>query len=235
LKFFRFLFAIGMLWALQAISSAPRVTDLPVNAAVLESVNSNALYSSLQLNKLGLSYQAFDLALKGMKKLFAEGKLSRTDVISIADLSQSSCKKRLYVINLETQQVIFQTYVAHGRNSGDEFATAFSNESSSYKSSLGFFTTMDTYTGEHGLSLHLRGEEKGINDHAFDRAIVMHAADYVSPDFIRQTGRLGRSLGCPAVATEICKPVINAIKGGSCFFIYYPEKNYSAHSRLLNS
>ena len=121
---------------------------------------------------------------------------------------------------------MFNTYVAHGRNSGEEFAINFANTINSYKSSLGFYITGNTYQGKHGLSLRLKGIEKGINDDAEKRGIVMHGAKYVSESFIKQCGRLGRSEGCPAVPEELCTPIVNFIKDGSCVFVYYPDKNY---------
>jgi hypothetical protein len=129
---------------------------------------------------------------------------------------------------------LFNTLVAHGRNTGEEFAKFFSNEPSSYKSSLGFYSTKNTYNGQHGLSLTLAGQEPGYNSNAESRAIVMHGADYVCNQFACTNGRLGRSLGCPAVSYELSMPIINTIKNGSCLFVYYPDSKYLASSKLLN-
>ena len=129
--------------------------------------------------------------------------------------------------------LLFNTLVAHGKNTGEEFARSFSNEPESHKSSLGFYTTKDTYQGEHGLSLKLEGKEPGFNDKAEARSIVMHGAGYVCDNFICQFGRLGRSFGCPSVPYGEHEQIINAIKGGSCLFIYYPDKKYLTASRLV--
>lgn len=192
------------------------------------------LYDATGLKDHGLTYEAFTLAIKGKEKLEAAGKLEKTNLITIADFSQSSCKKRLYVIDLLEQKILFQTFVAHGRNSGEEYAQSFSNEPQSYKSSLGFYTTMESYTGEHGTSLRLMGQEAGINSNAFERAIVIHGAAYVSQQFVNQNGRLGRSQGCPALPDDQCADIINLVKNGSCIFLYYPDKNYLSQSALLH-
>lgn len=162
-------------------------------------------------------------ALSGYEKVVKEQLLNRPEVITIIDFTLSSDKKRLWVIDLIHQKVLFNCLVAHGRNSGESVAEHFSNNPGSYASSPGFYITGETYTGKHGLSLTLDGIEKGINDKARERAIVIHGADYVSADFIRKNGRLGRSLGCPAVPEELKEGIIQAIKGGSCLFIYAPK------------
>ncbi len=190
------------------------------------------VYQKLKLSEIGLSKVAFDLAVKGWGKLKRTGEVSK-NVISICDFTQSSNNKRLYVIDLVKGQLLFNTLVAHGRNTGEEFARSFSNTPSSYKSSLGFYTTKGTYSGEHGLSLKLEGEEPGFNDKAEDRAIVMHGADYVCDKFICNFGRLGRSFGCPSVPYELHQQIINTIKDGSCLFVYYPDKKYLSSSKLL--
>ena len=128
---------------------------------------------------------------------------------------------------------MYWTLLAHGRNSGENFATSFSNRSGSYQSSLGFFRTAETYNGGNGYSLRLDGLEKGINDKARPRAVVIHGADYCSEDFIRSTGRLGRSFGCPALPQELNKPIINTIKDGSLLFIYADKPEYYSLSKVL--
>lgn len=196
-----------------------------------DNLSALTIYNRLGLDKLGLNQRAFTTAITGWQKLKNVNALS-SNIISIVDFTQSSNNKRLYIIDLEKGKLLFNTFVAHGRNTGEEFAAAFSNIPSSYQSSLGFYTTGSTYTGKHGLSLTLKGVERGFNDKAEERAIVMHGADYVSTEFIAQNGRLGRSFGCPAVSYELHQPVINTIKDGSCLFIYYPDKNYFASSAL---
>jgi len=191
------------------------------------------IYDSLRLNLMGLSQQAFQYAMQGFDYLSKAGKIANDKVISIVDFSQPSSKKRLFVIDLEQYKVVFNTYVAHGMNSGKEYAEQFSNRPESNQSSLGFYETMDTYNGKNGYSLHLQGLEKGINDNADNRAIVMHGAEYVSEETIQSLGYLGRSWGCPAIPEKLHKPIINKIKNGTCLFIYSPNKNYFIHSQIL--
>lgn len=187
------------------------------------------LYDSLDLKKQGLSETAFFYAWYGFQKM----KLGK-QIMAIADFSQSSCKKRLYVIDLLKKKLILNTFVAHGRNSGQEYAKNFSNDNSSYQSSLGFYRTLGTYQGKHGLSLRLEGLEKGINDRAYERAIVMHGADYVSESFIKNTGRLGRSQGCPAVSIADSKKLIQLLYDGAGLFIYSQNPGYLKKSPLLS-
>lgn len=191
-----------------------------------------SVYDSLQLNLKGLSQQAFDYAKRGLDKLIKEGKLLNGTIISIIDFSEPSNKKRLFVIDLSNYKVIYNTLVAHGKNTGREWATSFSNQNSSYKSSPGFYITKETYQGKNGYSLKLEGQEKGINDMAYERGIVMHGAEYVSDAFVNARGFAGRSLGCPAVPVEASRSIINTIKNGTCLFIYHPD--YMGHSVVLN-
>jgi hypothetical protein len=191
-------------------------------AALAEPLPKEQLYQKLELGQLGLSKKAFDLALRGFDKLLAHGKLMNSAVLSIVDFSLPSTQKRLFVINMITQELIFFDYVAHGKNSGATIAKSFSNTINSLKSSLGFFVTQNTYTGRNGLSLALDGKEKGRNDHAIERSIVIHGAPYVNENFAAQKNGIGRSWGCPAVPEKITKDLIETIKDGSCFFIYAP-------------
>ena len=173
-------------------------------------------------------------ALAGYELLLKEKCVSRPEVITIIDFSLPSDKERLWVLDLINRKVLFRCLVAHGRNSGEVMAKKFSNNPGSNASSPGFYITGETYIGKHGLSLALDGLETGINDKARARAIVMHGADYVSADFIRKYGRLGRSFGCPAVPEELSKEIIETIKGGSCLFIYAPETSYTSNSQIIN-
>ena len=193
------------------------------------------LYSALNLSDKGLSSEVFQLAIKGHRKLETEGKLRNSGILTIADFSQSSKNKRLYVIDLQHKTLLFNTYVAHGRNTGDEFAKHFSNVSGSYQSSLGFYVTKKEIMGSGvGLSLILDGMEKGFNDNALKRQIIIHGADYATEDFITKTGRLGRSYGCPSLPPNLIKPVAETIKEGTCFFIYSKNALYISHSTLIN-
>lgn len=187
-----------------------------------------SLYDSLHLKEAGLSKDAFRYAWYGFQKAgFAK------PILAIADFSQSSNSRRLYIINFEESKLLYRTHVAHGRNSGQEYAQKFSNTTSSYQSSLGFYRALSTYQGKHGLSLKLEGLEKNFNDQALDRAIVMHGAEYVSEGFIRQHGRLGRSLGCPAVSIADHKQLITLLHDGAGLFLYYPDASYLAKSPIL--
>lgn len=193
--------------------------------------NAEAAYALLKAGAVDVpSEDAFLNAAEGFFSLKSKGQLSK-DILTIADFSQSSNTKRLWVIDMANYKILYNTLVAHGRNTGNEFATSFSNVASSYKSSLGLYTTGAVYTGKHGMSLKLNGLEKGVNDNALARAVVMHGADYVSESFIKANSRLGRSLGCPAIPNDMVKPIINAIKGKSCLYIYHPchcKKNKTA-------
>jgi hypothetical protein len=173
--------------------------------------------------------------LKGYSYLQRRGLLLNKAILSICDFSQSSRKKRLYIIDIENKKLIVNTYVAHGKNSGSEYAKSFSNNPNSLKSSLGFYVTRDTYLGGHGLSLKIQGVEKGFNDKAIRRNIVVHGSGYVGDDFVNSNSACGRSYGCPAVPSDESDMVINAIKNGSCLFIYHPTQKYIKQSRILNS
>jgi hypothetical protein len=192
-------------------------------------------YKLWQLGSAGLSEEAFDYAIKGFDYLNNANMLAKKTIISIVDFSKSSAQKRLFVLDISTGQILFNSLVAHGRNSGNEYATRFSNSPESHQSSLGFYITMGTYNGCNGYSLRLKGCEKGINDKAYERAIVIHGADYVSNQFINSRGESGRSYGCPALPTGLNKKIIDVIKDGSCLFIYHPTKKYCNNSKILNS
>ena len=211
-------------------------TSKPVekNKAEIIIERADSIYNSIQLVAAGLNEQAFELAYTGYNKLIESGMVGRPEIITIADFSKASNEKRLYVINLLEGKLLFHTLVAHGRNSGTNYATEFSNKPSSYKSSLGFYLTLDPYIGDNGYSLKLEGLEKGINDKAYSRAIVIHGSDYVS-DQIANNGTIGRSFGCPAVPLKQSKSIINTVKKGSVLFIYHPNKNYLNQSDLLKS
>ncbi len=193
------------------------------------------VYDSLHLETLGLNRQVFDYALLGHNELLEAGKLKKGNLLSIVDFSLPSTAKRLFVVDLENYKLLFNTYVSHGRNSGLQTASSFSNEPESFKSSLGFYSTASTYSGKHGYSLQLEGLEKGFNDKAMSRGIVMHAADYVCESVAKAQGRLGRSLGCPAVPPELHTAIIAAIANGSCLFMYANDNNYLQHSAFLHT
>ncbi|MES2003640.1 MAG: murein L,D-transpeptidase catalytic domain family protein [Bacteroidota bacterium] len=193
-----------------------------------------ALYDSLDLGALGLTREAFVYGVTGFKNLLDDGKVVKDNILSILDFSLPSGKKRLFVIDLEAGELVYHTYASHGKKSGQTIPTKFSNKTNSNQSSLGFYVTGDTYRGKHGESLRLLGEERGINDNAFKRGIVMHSASYVDEDIIERQGFIGRSQGCPALPKNIYKDVIDKIKEGSCLFIYSPDKFYVTHSKMIH-
>ncbi|NDV46924.1 hypothetical protein D0T49_07670 [Paludibacter sp. 221] len=188
-----------------------------------------SVYSDLNLNGL-LDYKAFEQAYMGFENI--KGK--KKDILTLIDFSKPSTEERLFVIDMKQKKVLYKTHVSHGKNSGGNYATSFSNKLGSNQSSLGFFLTEGTYQGKNGYSLVLCGLEKGINDRAKDRAIVVHGADYSNPSFIKSAGRLGRSQGCPALPQAISKEVIDLIKGGSVLFIYADDSNYLTQSDILS-
>jgi hypothetical protein len=200
--------------------SEARKATTSINEVVVAVSNNNeaevslsSLYDSLDLGSKGLSKEAFTTALNGYNKLLASGKITNSK-LTIADFSQASTKNRLYVIDLKSKKLLFNTMVAHGKNSGELMATRFSNTNESNQSSLGFYVTGEKYQGKHGLSMRLDGME-ATNSNARERAIVMHAADYVNEGFAKARGYIGRSWGCPAVSPELNEPIIKEIGNGS--------------------
>jgi hypothetical protein len=218
------------------ISHSTNFSSTNFHTAELTNTNlskAEIVYENLNTNHFELpTRDSFTKALEGYFRLEETGKIKKS-LLTVVDFSLSANEKRLWVIDLVSNVILHQTYVAHGRNTGYEFANAFSNIPESFQSSLGFYATAETYFGKHGYSLRLDGLEKGINDKARARAIVIHGADYVSENFISQNGRLGRSLGCPSLPMEESKKIIDLIKDKSCLFIYYPSEEYLKKSQLI--
>ena len=208
--------------------------SIPLSPEKLSELEAISLYDSMRLKRAGLSKKAFLFAWKGYKQLLKKRRLSNDDVLSICDFSQSSRSKRMYIIDVAKKKLMLSTYVAHGRNSGREYASSFSNKPESHKSSLGFYVTRNSYYGEHGLALKIDGMENGINDKADARNIVIHGSDYVGAGYLRGKKFNGRSFGCPAVPKKDTQKIIHTIKGGSCLFIYHPTTYYLAKSTILN-
>jgi len=192
------------------------------------------LYDKMGLSVYGLPFNVFRLGMVGYYSLEKEGVLNDKGLITIIDFSKPSTEKRFYTIDLKKLAVKYHTYVAHGRNTGENRATAFSNIPHSNQSSLGFYVTGETYVGSKGYSLRLDGMEKSFNDNIRSRAVVMHAADYATESWINRYGRLGRSQGCPALPPKISREVIDSIKNKSAIFTYYPDEGYLKASRYLN-
>lgn len=176
-----------------------------------------------------LNQKVLKIALMAYKKAADAGAVKKP-VLTVIDYSMPSNKQRMWIFDLNKERLLYNTYVAHGKNSGADTPHHFSNKLSSKETSLGTYVTRDTYIGSKGYSLNLQGLERGFNDNAYDRRVVIHGAWYVEPDFIKKSGHAGRSWGCPSIAKTLAKPVINTIKGGSVVFAYYPDSYYLAHS-----
>ncbi len=200
---------------------------LPINSfgQITEASRTDTLYEGLGLNGQ-LDFDIFQRALEGMD----DYKFDKPYLLTIIDYTKASHRKRMFVIDLDKEQLLYHTLVAHGKNSGVHYAEDFSNKNRSLKSSPGFYKTAETYSGKHGYSLRLDGLEEGINDMARDRLIVIHGADYVSQDFIDKHGRIGRSWGCPALPLPLTKEVITLIKEGSCLYIHTDDESYLEQS-----
>lgn len=210
------------------VKSIAKVEKVTVDSKI------ESVYNSLNSNNFKMpELKTFSEALKGFYLLKERGVI-RKNILTLIDFSLSSNTKRLWVIDLTSNTILFNSLVAHGRNTGEEFASAFSNLNSSFKSSLGFYATGEIYQGKHGASLRLDGLENGVNDNARERGVVMHGADYVSESFIRNHKRLGRSQGCPAVPVELTNEIIQLIKDKSCLYIYHPSRNFAMEERLIS-
>jgi hypothetical protein len=179
-----------------------------------------------------LSPQALQLGLKAYKKIREEG-LDRQQILTIVDYTKPSTDRRLWVLDLKNHKVLFNVYVAHGQNSGGNYASSFSDHSGSLKSSLGVFLTENSYQGKHGYSLRVKGLENGVNEKAESRDIVVHSANYVTEHYVQEHGRLGRSWGCFAVNPRISNSLIQTIKGGTVIFAYYPDASWMSKSEFL--
>jgi hypothetical protein len=218
--------------AVLAITS-PSTSQHP-NTAPLAKSNSNV---KIEVNHLAskapeLNKKVLTYALTAYHKATNNGAVKKP-VLTVIDYSLPSSKQRMWVFDVNHERLLYQTYVAHGQNSGMTTPSHFSNQSSSKETSLGTYVTQDTYMGSKGISLNLKGLEKGFNDNAYNRRVVMHGAWYVEPAFIKQSGRAGRSWGCPSIAKSLAKPVINTIKGGSVIFAYYPDRKYFSQSQFV--
>ncbi len=178
------------------------------------------------------SPEAIKVGLTAYQKARQQG-LDNKELLTLIDYSKSSKDRRLLVFDLKHQKVLFNTWVAHGKNSGGENATSFSNSSRSLKSSLGVFVTSDTYNGKHGESLRVQGLEPGVNSNAYSRDIVFHSASYVGADIAKEHGMVGRSWGCMAVDPGTIKPLINTIKGETLVVAYYPDQSWLRSSSFL--
>jgi len=213
---------------------APPVTPAPpAMPGVAPPSPSPALIAALEQEAPALAPAVLELALSARETAARAGLVPHPEILTVIDYSLPSTQPRLWVFNLEKRRLLFHELVAHGQRSGENLATHFSNRCGSRQTSLGLFVTADTYNGQNGYSLRLEGLEAGINDRAHDRAIVIHGAPYVSASTVAELGRLGRSLGCPAVSKTVARALIDTIKDGTAVFAYYPEWKWLARSAFL--
>jgi hypothetical protein len=181
----------------------------------------------------GIETDVLEMALGAASCAVKTGAAKGPETLTVIDYSKPSSEPRLWVYDLKTKQLLFEELVAHGQGSGANMATQFSNTDESHQTSLGLFVTSDTYVGKNGYSLRLDGLDKGVNDRARERAIVMHGAPYVSSAFVKANGRLGRSWGCPAISELVARKMIDTVKGGGLVFAYYPDSGWLKTSKYL--
>ena len=212
----------------------PRLFPWQNDASRLPALTTEQLGTNLARRARGLSPDVATRALRASSCAATQGKSPRARYLAIIDYSKPSTLPRFWLFDAVAERLLEQSYVAHGRNSGELFATDFSNTPGSLQSSLGLFFAAEPYLGQHGKSLRLEGLEPNFNDKAYDRAIVIHGADYVSESFISKHNRLGRSLGCPALPLTIANRAIRTLEQGAYLFAYYPNDRYISSSRLLN-
>lgn len=212
------------------LSMAPQLsaTQAPCGAAPSESLATQLLEQAP-----GLKADVLRMALRATGCAADKGLVKRRDLLTVIDYSLPSSQPRLFVFDLSAKKILFRELVAHGKTSGGNVPSFFSNTPGSLATSLGLFVTAETYVGSNGYSLRLKGLEEGVNDRAMDRAIVMHGAPYVSRAAVRALGRLGRSWGCPAVRKEVARKMIDTLRGGSPIFAYYPDQNWLQQSSFV--
>lgn len=225
----RFRHALPLCLAFAVLSQAGDVSAEPAAASP------ERLVERLHRAAPALDREVLSMAAHAMTCSIRRGEPVPMRRLSVIDYSLPSTQPRLWVFDLEQARLLFEERVAHGRNTGENLATRFSNATGSYMSSLGAFVTQEAYSGSNGYSLRLEGLEPGFNDKARERAIVIHGAPYVSDALVRMQGRLGRSLGCPAVGKAVARPLIDSIRGGSFLFAYYPDPAWLKQSGLLGA
>jgi type II secretory pathway pseudopilin PulG len=214
------------------VKTAAMATKSEAKANVVHSAFENYVadvYQTAGLKAVGMDYDVFQKAVVGYYNLKDNEKLSpASTVVTVIDFNKASTQKRMWIVDLLKKQLLLNTWVAHGQGSGDDMATQFSDKADSHQSSLGFYVTDDIYYGKHGRSLRLNGMDAGFNSNARARSVVLHAANYVCENTIKQLGRLGRSFGCPAVSPEVSNRIIDLIKGKNMLFISANANNYTS-------
>ncbi|TWH71388.1 L,D-transpeptidase-like protein [Azomonas agilis] len=203
------------------------------SSLVFAASGSEALVDTLARAAPSLDRYVLNNAVQAMQCAVRHG-ATPAQRLAVIDYSLPSSEPRLWIFDLNKRKLVLEDFVAHGQNSGENLATRFSNHEGSHQSSIGLFVTQESYYGTHGYSLRMDGLEPGVNDRARDRAIVIHAADYVDPTWISRQGRIGRSQGCPAVRPEVAKMVVDNLKGGQFMFSWYPDQNWLQNSAFLN-
>lgn len=217
-----------------AETPAPAKAAVRTKAAAPSKVAAKTTVAVSSLAAATIDPKVLKLAMQATACATQQGVVERPATLTVIDYSRPSTKPRLWVLDLATGKLLFEELVAHGQGSGADLATKFSDEPDSHQSSLGLFLTEETYTGKHGYSLRLQGLEAGVNSRARERAIVVHAAEYVSAATVSTLGRLGRSWGCPALGRDVARRVIDTIKAGSLIFSYYPDKTWLSGSKFLS-
>lgn len=211
------------------IAGASLASNLQPKSSIIQNdLSAEYLFNEMKLNGI-VDFSTFKKAIDGYHKIHDK----RKEVLTLIDFTKPSTQERMFVFDMDNKQLLYSSVVSHGKNSGANYATEFSNEVGSYKSSLGFYITENTYSGRNGYSLRLNGLERGINDKAMERAIVVHGASYADPNSAVKAGRLGRSFGCPAIPLSVTEPIINTIKDGSVLFIYADNKDYVSNSMFV--
>jgi hypothetical protein len=193
-----------------------------VRPAAEAAVHAYGLETTLLRTAPTLRPEALRAALSSWEHLQSKGAVARP-VLTLIDYGLPSTAKRLWVFDLEAERLLFHELVAHGRNSGGDLARSFSNEEGSFMTSLGTFVTGVAYDGRNGYSLRLHGMDRGTNDRAEARAIVVHGAPYVGDEVARKLGRLGRSHGCPAVRSAVARELIDEIKDRTLLYAWHPS------------
>lgn len=224
----------GIFAAIMLFSAIP-MTHAEIFPALACRVNAEANPQSLGMGPVtNLNPKVLNLAMRAYNCARKMGYNDPRRILTIIDYTLPSTEKRLWVIDLQTRKVIFNTLVAQGKYTGDLYARYFSDQPQSKESSIGLFVTEQPYVGHDGYALRINGLDKGFNDKAEERDIVVHGAWYVSESFARRMGRIGKSWGCLAVPKDMITPMINQIKDGTLVFSYYPNPQWLAQSKFLH-
>jgi hypothetical protein len=213
--------------------AADRLAVKPAVPVVAKTVAVATTSAWSETSRGSIDPRVFEMALSAAQCAVRSGAITDPSTLTVIDYSKPSTEKRLWVYDLRSHELLYEELVAHGQGSGDNLAKVFSNEPDTHASSLGLFLTEETYVGKNGYSLRLKGLDEGFNHRAGERAIVMHGAPYVSDDFVRKNGRLGRSWGCPALREGVAREVIDRVRGNGIVFSYYPNQEWLESSRYL--